>query len=259
VWFLLLCLLFPLTASGYDRVISLSPQLTESIYLLKAENSLAAVTSLCKRPGDAMRKEKIGTPLRPDIEKIVAMKPDLILASREGNPPWTVVRLKRLGFTVHYFARPKTLAQLFANFTDLATILNREENGRVLVSGVAAALGNPEGTPRGRVLWQVGAEPLIAASTASFANDVIRLAGGKNVVDTEMPYPRINAEEAVLKGPDVIVLMDMGYNVDREMGRWRKFLKSTKFVVMDAYTVGSPTPLSFLEAVRKLGAVMPGK
>ena len=87
MWFLILLIIFPLTCRAYERVISLSPQITESIYLLGAQRQLLGVTNLCKRPEDVLTKEKIGTPLRPDIEKIVSMKPDLVLGTREGNPP----------------------------------------------------------------------------------------------------------------------------------------------------------------------------
>ncbi len=59
------------------------------------------------------------------------------------------------------------------------------------------------------MLWQVGAEPLIAASNNSFANDIILLAGGTNIIRSELPYPRINVEEVILRAPHVIVLMDM--------------------------------------------------
>ena len=96
----------------------------------------------------------------------------------------------------------------------------------------------------------------MVASTSSFAGDIIRCAGGINIIESEMPYPRINMEEVIVKRPDVIVLMDMGYNVTMEMERWGKYVENPHFVVMDAYTVGSPTPLSFLEAVERLDATL---
>jgi hypothetical protein len=71
-------------------------------------------------------------------------------------------------------------------------------------------------------------------------------------VDTELPYPRINREEVIIKGPDVIVLMDMGYSVDAEMKRWRRYLHHARFLVMDSYMTGSPNPVTFLKAVKDL-------
>jgi len=84
---LLLSLSLPDSACAYSRVVSLSPQITESLFLLDAGNLLIADTTFCKRPEAAAAKEKIGSPARPDIEKIVSLKPDLVLASREGNSP----------------------------------------------------------------------------------------------------------------------------------------------------------------------------
>ncbi|MCX8109963.1 MAG: ABC transporter substrate-binding protein, partial [Syntrophorhabdaceae bacterium] len=86
--------------------------MTESIFLLGADRYLIADTVFCKRPDDAEKKIKIGTPLRPDIEKIVSLMPDMVFGSQEGNPPWLMDRLKRLGIKTHYFKRPKGFKDL---------------------------------------------------------------------------------------------------------------------------------------------------
>jgi iron complex transport system substrate-binding protein len=237
-----------------ERIISLSPQITESLYLLRAERRLLAVTTYCKRPREAALKEKIGSPLRPDIEKLVSLQPDLVLGSREGNPPWIMERLRRLGLRVIYFDRPHHLEGLLGNFQRLAHLVGAAGQGEELVARVRAALSREERVTRYKVLWEVEAEPLMAASTASFASDIIRLAGGTNIIDTELPYPRINREEVVLKAPDVIVLMDMGYSVEGEKKRWRNYLRDARFVVMDSYITGSPNPVTFLKAVQDLEA-----
>jgi iron complex transport system substrate-binding protein len=252
MWLIFLLLFLPSLVLGYDRIISLSPQITESIYLLGAQGQLVGVTDFCKRPHEALTKEKIGTPLRPDIEKIFSMEPDLVLGTREGNPPLAMTRLERLGVRVNYFGRPKTLDELLDNFLTLSRTLRKETTGRKIVKDVRNGLRVTRKSGGYRVLWQVGAEPLIAASDRSFANDIIRFAGGNNIIGGEMPYPRINAEEVMAKVPDVIVLMEHGYNVQTEMDRWRRYVRNPHFLVLDAYIVGSPTPVSFLEAVRKL-------
>ena len=239
-------------ALAYETIVSLSPQITESLFLLKADKELVAVTTDCKRPKEVLVKEKIGSPLRPDIEKIVSLKPELVLGSREGNPPWIMERLKRLGLHVVYFDRPQNLDGLLANFLKLSNLLGRSGQGAAIVAELKGALARSQPGTLYNVLWQVEAEPLMVASTSSFANDIIRLAGGRNIVDTELPYPRINVEEAIVKAPDVIVLMDMGYNIEGEMKRWRGYLKDVRFVVMDSYITGSPNPITFLKAVREL-------
>src|SRR5512137_2625598 len=139
-------------------------------------------------------------------------------------------------------------------------MVGKEEIGKRIVEIAHAALPRVKNNKGFSVLWQVGAEPLIVASQNSFANDIILLAGGYNIIESELPYPRINIEEVVLKAPHVIVLMDMGYDVQMEKDRWKRYFRGAQFVTMDAYSVGSPTPTSFVNAVNRLaGAIQAGE
>lgn len=257
VWFILVLFLIPFSVHGYDRIISLSPQITESLYLIEAAKELVGVTEFCKKPAEATKKQKVGTPLRPDVEKIVSMRPDIVFGTREGNSPLVMARLERLNIKIHYFNRPKTFADLMDNFLTLSKCVGKEEKGKQIVNNAREALSKLKNEKGYRVLWQVGADPLVVASNNSFANDIIVLAGGSNIIESELPYPRINTEEVILKNPHVIVLMDMGYNVQLEMERWKRYFNKVKFVILDAYSVGSPTPVSFVNAVKTLAELFP--
>lgn len=250
-----LLILFPVVSPAYERIISLSPQVTESIYLLGSGSRLIAISEFCKQPDGAAKKERIGTPLRPDIERIVSLKPDLVLGSREGNAPFTMARLRNLGVNVHYFSRPKGLAGLIENFLELSSMLKKTKEGEAIVNAVERSIRVTEGNVPHTVLWQVGANPLVVASSSSFANDIIRYAGGINIIKTELPYPRMNVEEVALQRPQVIVLTSMGYHVETEKERWKRYINNVRFVSLDPYIVGSPTPVSFLQAVNALRAV----
>lgn len=256
MWLVLVLLLIPSGVLGYDRIISLSPQITESLYLMGADDKLIGVTDFCKRPMEATKKERVGTPLRPDVEKIVSMKPEIVLGSREGNSPLLMARLERLGLRIHYFHRSKSLEALLDNFLTLSRLVGKEKKGESVVAIAKAILERTQKGKRYRVLWQVGADPPIVASTSSFANDIIWYAGGENIIESELPYLRINAEEVLVKTPHIVVVMDHGYNIRREIDRWRGLLGQARFVTMDAYAVGSPTPLSFADAVNKLARAM---
>ena len=242
----------PWASFGYERVISLSPQITESIFLLEADAYLIADTVFCKRPAGADRKVKIGTPLRPDIEKIVSMMPDMVLGSQEGNPFWVMERLKRLGITTHYFKRPRDFKELSYNFLVLGNMLQREDKAREIIKKARKGLNGQNKYPPFKVLWQVGSDPFIAATNTSFVNDIIRHGGGINIIEAGVPYSRINIEEVINKKPDVIVLMDKGYSVEGEINRWRGLLKDPEFLIIDPYVASSPTPLTFVEAVERL-------
>ena len=249
---IVLLVFIPIASPAYERIISLSPQVTESVYLLDSGSRLIAISEFCKQPEGAAKKERIGTPLRPDIERIVSLKPDLVLGSREGNPPLTMERLRNLGINVHYFARPRDFIGLVENFLELSSMLEKKEEGKMIVDEVERSIKVTGGDIPYKVLWQVGADPLIVASNSSFANDIIRFAGGVNIIRTELPYPRMNVEEVILQRPQVIVLTSMGYHVETEKNRWKSYVKDARFVTLDPYIVGSPTPVSFLQAVKKL-------
>lgn len=242
----------PLILLSYDRVISLSPQVTESIYLLGAEKVLIANTVFCKRPQEATRKEKIGTPLRPDIEKIVSLAPDLVIGACEGNQMWFIERIKKLGINTFVFKRPKNFKELSSNFYGLAEILKKEETAKKLIKETEDALNKNIKKRQFRVMWQVGSDPVVVATKASFVNDIIEYAGGKNIIEADVPYSRINMEEVIQRNPQIIVLMDMGYNIEKEEKRWKTYLKDTRFVILDPYVASSPTPVTFLEAVNRL-------
>jgi iron complex transport system substrate-binding protein len=237
---------------SYGRIVSLSPQVTESVYLLGQEAHLVGVTTFCRRPTQASMKQQIGSPLRPDVEAIMGLNPDLVIASREGNPPWAVARLKHLGVPVAYLGRPTGYDGLAENFLEIARLTGALALGEKIVAEVRAGLGTGIRRRTAGIVWQVGANPLIVASSASFANDIIRHAGATNIIAMEIPYPRMNVEEVLARKPDLIVLTDHGYSVEAEMRKWRSYLPGVRFVRMDPYVIAGPNPVTFLEAVRQL-------
>ncbi|HOP85047.1 MAG TPA: helical backbone metal receptor [Syntrophorhabdaceae bacterium] len=256
IFLFFLCFLFllfsPLTLSCYERIISLSPQVTESIYLIGAEQRLIANTTFCKRPPDALKKEKIGTPQRPELEKIVSLKPDLVIAAQEANDFWFVERIKKIGINTFFFKRPKDFKDLSHNFFVLGKLLKKEETAKKIIMDVKQKLHKDVKSKQFGVLWQIGSGPVVVATNTSFVNDIIEYSGGKNIINSEVPYMRISIEEIIKNPPQVIVLMDMGYSIQEEEKRWKKYLKDPVFVVLDPYVASSPTPVTFLEAVTRL-------
>ncbi|MCX7965139.1 MAG: helical backbone metal receptor [Syntrophorhabdaceae bacterium] len=250
--FLILCISKPSSTFSYERIVSLSPQITESIYLLGVEKALIANTTFCKRPADAQKKEKIGTPQRPDMEKIISLAPDIVMGAQEGNQLWFIERVKRLGINTFFFKRPKNFKDLAYNFLVLAKMMNRQDAARKIIDNVEQTLHKREKSKQFSVMWQVGSEPIVVATKASFVNDIIEYAGGSNIISADIPYSRINIEEVIKKNPQIIVLMDMGYNIETEIKRWKSYLKDPKFIILDPYVASSPTPVTFLEAVIKL-------
>lgn len=195
---------------GPMRVVSLAPSLTEIVFALGRGDWLAAVTDFCDYPPEARSKPKIGGPTTPDLERIVRIRPDLVLGTTEGNPRDRVAQLQRFHIPV-FAVKPEGYPGILASIEVLGRLLRAEEKAAALVQDIQARVTAVRravsGRPRPRVLYLVWTDPLIAAGPATFIHDLIEMAGGENVVrERSVPYPRLGWEEVVALAPEVILV-----------------------------------------------------
>jgi len=208
------------------RVISLAPSLTEIVYALGAEARLVGVTSYCDYPPEAAEKPKVGGMVTPSLEAILTLRPDLVLATTEGNREEHVRELERLGLSV-YLVRPTSFATVLESVLRVGELLGREAEARKLVEGmrreVEAIARAARSRPHPRVLYVLWGDPLIVPGRDTIMTDLIRLAGGVSVTGQEaLPYPRFSLEEMVARHPEIIVLAQHGSaSVDERLDRWR--------------------------------------
>ncbi len=195
---------------GPLRLVSLSPSLTEIVFALGREDWLVGVTDFCDYPPAARAKPRVGGTMTPDLERMLQVRPSLVLATAEGNPRDLVGQLTRLGVPV-LAVKPEGYAGILDSIRLLGRALQAQAPASALVRGMdeqgARIHRAVAGRPRPRVLYLVWSDPLIAAGPASFIHDLIRLAGGENVVQERMvPYPRVSLEEVVARAPEVILV-----------------------------------------------------
>lgn len=208
------------------RVVSLAPSLTEIVYALGAEAQLVGVTTYCDYPPEATQKPKVGGMTTPNLEAILALGPDLVLATTEGDREQDVRDLERLGLPV-YVVRPTSFATVLESVLRVGEILGRPDRARQLVEGmrreVEAIARTTRPLPHPRVLYVLWGDPLIVPGRDTIMTDLIRLAGGVSVTGQEaLPYPRFSLEEVVARNPEVIVLAQHGSaSVDERLERWR--------------------------------------
>lgn len=265
---LLLVVFFVLAAGGtadaqprqvYERIVSLSPLLTENMYLLGMGDSLAGNTVYCNRPAEARDKVKVGSMQELSIEKIVALRPQLILASNLTPPP-QIEKLQRLGYQVETFRQPASFADICAHFLRLGQVLGKNEQAETLVSQarekVAAVRQAVATQPRPKVFFQVGAHPLFSSVKSSFTNDYIELAGGINIAG-ELRSGAMKMEQVMALDPDLIIIAVMGteHGVGaREKLHWLEYpaigaVRSGRVHVLDPDLVCSPSPLTFADTL----------
>jgi iron complex transport system substrate-binding protein len=191
------------------RLISLAPNITETVYALGLGEELVGDTDYCDFPPQAMNKPHVGTMVNPSLERVIALKPDLVLGTPEANRRETVDQLERLGIPL-YGTTANTLEGTLASIQDLGQILGRGAKASSLVEKLQARIDRVkrqvEGQPRPKVLFVVWYRPLITIGPNTFISDVIRVAGGIPIgEDLKGEWPRLTLEALLPQNPGVIL------------------------------------------------------
>jgi iron complex transport system substrate-binding protein len=245
------------------RIVSLSPAITEALYALGLENAIVGVTIYCQKPPQAQRKEKIGTLMEPDMEKIVSLKPDLVLAMSLTSSK-EIQKLKNLGLQVVTFQIPQDFNLLCDFFLQLGKVVGKEKNSEQLIKEardrVSEIAKKVASLPKPKVLIQIGSNPLFVATKKYFLNDYIRFAGGTNIFQ-DGGLGSVSMEEVIKKNPDIIIIATMGISGENERKTWKRFttieaVKENKVYIVDPDRLCSPTPVSFAGYLAEIAALL---
>ncbi len=240
------------------RIVSLTPSITEALFQLGAADDVVGVTTFCQRPAEATRKQKIGTVMEPNIEMIVSLRPDLVLAT-ETNPRRHIERLASLGLRVITLRPEKSFEDVCRNFALLGRVLGVEENASRIINQAKRQVANVKNRLKGvcptKVFWELGSSPLVTAGKDTFADELVSLAGGINIAhDAPTRYVRYSQEDVVRQDPEAIILITMGDVTTREAALWKNYqhlkaVKNGRIYVIEAHSVCSPTPLTFARSL----------
>lgn len=212
------------------RLISLAPSITEILYFLEAGDRLVGVTSFCNFPPEVKNKPRVGTYWEFNLEAILALKPDLVLAmAHQGEGPGSLQVLEHWKIP-YYLGRADTLPGLFRLIEDLARLTGQEEVARrklpPLKARVRQVQQRVQSLPRPRVLLEIDQEPLITVGRSSIQGDLIQRAGGANIAGkVDQRYPVFNLEEVLKSQPEVILFTGMAdaTSLPRRMNFWRQW------------------------------------
>lgn len=193
-----------------ERVISLAPNLTEIIYAIGAGDRLVGNTTYCDYPEQAKSIQKVGDTLQPNIERILALRPNLIFISTSSQLEAFARQLNDHGIPV-YVSDPHDLEGVIHSIENIAKLLNREQQAGELVSRLRGRTTTIEAAVKNRkpvrVFYQLSAEPLYTAGRDAFVTDLMKRAGGLSVTaDVPEAWPRYSEESVVAAKPDAIIL-----------------------------------------------------
>ena len=196
-----------------QRIVSLAPSVTETLFALGVGDRLVGVTTYCDYPPQARLVPKIGSFVSPSVEAVLAKQPDLVVGVRETDRE-KIKRMERMGLRVVVIS-VSSLKDTFESIHFLAGIVGREEAGEKLGSQLQGQIDRIRariaGAKRRRVLMLVGQRPMVAVGKGTFIDELLTLAGGENIAGVApQPWPHLPTEYVVAKAPQVIIEGGMG-------------------------------------------------
>jgi iron complex transport system substrate-binding protein len=191
-----------------QRIVSLAPSNTETLFALGLGDRVVGVTDYCDYPPEALDKEKVGGYANPDIEKLVALNPDLILVAY-GTPMDVIDTMVGLGLTL-FGIKTTDLDDLLNDIKRIGEITDKELEAQALTSEMASKITavtdvTLELEERPRVFYIVWHDPLWTAGSGTFIHELIEKGGGVNICGNLTGYPTISIEEVVARNPEVII------------------------------------------------------
>ena len=239
--------------SQAQRILPLTPSLAEILFTLELDERIVGVTDLSTYPPAAREKPRVGTFMKPNLEKILDLEPDLVIAGSECQDEKINAALKHFAIPV-YRVRPvdlNTIYRLISNLGEITGTLSKAQQVILeMKKKVAAVERRVAGLPRRRVFYQVGIDPIVSVNRQTFAADLIRRAGGILVTaDNPVRYPLYAIKQVIADAPEVIIISSMSPNSNYRRFRkswqpWRSIpaVRQGRIHVIDSDMVDRPSP-----------------
>ena len=212
-----------------QRILPLAPSLAETLFALGLDERIVGVTDFATYPKAALKKPRVGSFMDPNLEKILALNPDLVLAGIEQRAAKIHSALVKFNIPV-YQVKPSNLETIYVSISNLGEITGTQAAARKVIAGmkekVAAVEARVAGLPPKKIFYQVGVKPVVSVSRHAFAADLIDRAGGILVTaDSPVRYPHYSIERVIADAPDIIIISAMEPDVDYDRFRatWERW------------------------------------
>lgn len=241
-----------------QRIISLSPHITENLFAIEAGDLIVGAVDYSDYPEAAKKIPLVGGYNQLDIEGILALEPDLIIAWQSGNPMAQVERLASLGVPI-YYTEPRSFAAVSHELRQLGRLTGRklpaEQAAFAFEQGAAQLKAEYAQQRPVKVFYQVWEQPLMTLNGQHLISEGLSLCGGVNIfADLNQLVPVISREVVLAKDPEVIMGGGMGEDTPAWLDNWKKYssmqaVKENKLYFIPPSLVQRPTP-RFLQGTK---------
>jgi len=235
------------------RVVALAPSITEILYALHCQDRLKGVTRFSDYPEAAQNLPKVGSYVYLDLEKIVALNPQVCIAIKDGNPRAVIDRLETLGIPV-FAVDPRGIATVIGAIGHIGKLMGAEQKADEIISDMKSRIETVESRVaeidhRPRVFFQIGIAPIVSAGSDTFIHELIQKAGGTNIAGRYSSYPRFSKEEVLELAPDLLIITSMARaevfeRVKTEWAKWQQIpaVSENRIHLVDSNLFDRPTP-----------------
>lgn len=239
------------------RIVSLAPHVTEQLFAIGAGEKIVGAVDYSDYPEQAKAIPRIGGYSRLDLERILALQPDLIVGWQSGNDARTIERMQKLGLTV-YLSEPRRLPDIAEGMARLGVLVGEPKKAQQQAEAFRQRLEELRrqyGDSKERTLfYQIWNRPLMTVSGQHLISDVISLCGGRNIfARLESLTPTVSVEAVLVANPEVIIASGMGREQPEWLEEWKKWpqvsaVKNHRLYVIDPNIINRATPRLLLGA-----------
>jgi iron complex transport system substrate-binding protein len=228
--------------NGQQRVVSLAPAITETLFALGAGPQVVGVSQYCDYPPEVLKLPKIGTFLTPNIEAIAGLRPTIVIGLQTSSDLREIHALREMGFSV-LMVDDNSIAGIEAGIRIIGDAIGHASDGRALLERihlqVAAIEARLRSVPDCRVLMVVGHQPMVAVGGGTYLDELLKMARATNIAaDSAQTWPRLSLEYIIAMRPQVILDGQMGTDPNSPSAFWAKY--PTIPAVRDDRVVGYP-------------------
>lgn len=245
----LFCFNFAIAITPADRVITLSPSATEMAYAAGMGDNIVGVSAYSDYPEDAKNIEQVANWQGINIERILLLKPDLVIAWQGGNPQRSLDQLKALGISIIY-SDPQSIEEIA---DDLITLSNYSHHPDIALKNAQQLrqqyqalqqkyVSNISNKPKKKVFIQFGMQPLFTTSNSTLQSHITALCGGENIfANSPVAWPQVSREQVLTKQPDLIIFSGKADQIPTVQAFWQPHL-TVPVIAIDEDSFSRPAP-----------------